>query len=86
MPHKPEFAAQHRFSESAHLDSQLQELAASTWHIPYVSLYQAICHGGTCTEYADAARTVPMLTDSDHFTEPGSLYVMRKVVEQGELQ
>jgi peptidoglycan/LPS O-acetylase OafA/YrhL len=83
--HESDYAAQHRITEPAQMDAELQRLAESTWHVPYISLYQALCNQGTCTEYADAARTVPMLSDSDHFTEPGSLYVIQKIVERGQL-
>jgi hypothetical protein len=64
----PEFPAQHRMSESALLDARLASLATSTWHIPYVSLYKAICNDGDCTEYADKEHTVPLMFDKDHLS------------------
>jgi peptidoglycan/LPS O-acetylase OafA/YrhL len=83
--HQPDYAAHHRITEPAEMDQRLQKLAESTWHVPYLSLYQALCSHGQCTEYADPAMGIPMLTDADHFTQPGSLYVMRKIAERGEL-
>jgi len=83
---KPDFAARHRTIGPAELDAQLQKLSESSWHIAYISLYQILCSHSTCTEYADQARTIPMLADTDHFTEPGSLYIARKIVDLGELR
>jgi hypothetical protein len=67
------------------MDKLLQQMAESRWHVPYVSLYQALCQGGTCAEYADAAHSIPMLTDTDHFTEPGSVFAMKAAVTQVRL-
>ena len=80
--HEPDYAARHRLTEPPKMDRLLQQLAESRWHVPYISLYRALCHDGTCAEYADSARSVPMLTDADHFTEPGSVYAMKAAVSQ----
>jgi hypothetical protein len=80
--HEPDYASRHRLTEPPKMDQLLQKLAESRWHVPYVSLYQALCHEGTCAEYADAAHSIPMLTDTDHFTEPGSVYAMKAAVTQ----
>jgi hypothetical protein len=80
---KPQLAAQHRVSYSSPLDAKLQKLAADTWHVPYVSLYQAICSNGDCQEYADEAHQVPLLVDDDHFSREGALAIVRKVINQG---
>jgi peptidoglycan/LPS O-acetylase OafA/YrhL len=81
----PELPAQHRVSENALLDSQLASLAANTWHVPYVSLYKAICNDGECTEYADAGHTVPLMFDADHLSQAGSQLIVRRLIERGEL-
>jgi hypothetical protein len=81
----PELAAQHRVSENGLLDARLASLAANTWHIPYVSLYKATCNDGDCTEYADAAHTVPLMFDADHLSQAGSLLIVRRLIERGEL-
>ncbi len=83
--HEPDFASRHRVPETVQLDRLLRTMAESRWHIPYISLYQAVCVDGTCTEYADAAHTVPMLGDTDHFTETGSIYAMKRAISQVQL-
>jgi hypothetical protein len=64
----------------------MQSLAASTWHVPYISLYQAICNGEDCVEYADAAHEVPLMNDIGHLNEFGSALVVRRLIDRGELR
>jgi peptidoglycan/LPS O-acetylase OafA/YrhL len=40
--HQPDLASRHRVASRGVMDAQMQSLAASTWHVPYISLYQAI--------------------------------------------
>ena len=82
---KPDLASQHRLLYSSAMDARMQELAANTWHVRYVSLYQAICSRDTCTEFADAAREVPLMNDSDHLSELGSLLIAKRLIERGQL-
>jgi hypothetical protein len=83
---QPGLASRHRLTSRAPLDAQMQSLAANTWHVPYVSLYQAICTGDTCLEYADDAHNVPLMNDEVHLNELGSAVVARRLVERGELR
>jgi hypothetical protein len=83
--HEPDYAAQHLQSEPSKIDKLLQQMAESRWHVPYVSLYQAICHHNVCTEYADSGRTIPMMNDDHHISEPGSIYAMKIAVMQAGL-
>ncbi len=83
--HESDYASRHRLTDPPKMDKLLQQMAESRWHVPYVSLYQALCQGGTCAEYADAAHSIPMLTDTDHFTEPGSVFAMKAAVTQVRL-
>lgn len=83
--HQPDLPAKHRESYSPVVDAKLQKLAAETWHVPYVSLYKAVCNNGSCQEYADTEHLVPMLTDDDHFSRQGALDVIQKVVADGQL-
>jgi peptidoglycan/LPS O-acetylase OafA/YrhL len=78
-------ASRHRVLSRVPLDAQMQSLAANTWHVPYVSLYQAICTGDSCIEYADGAHEVPLMNDEVHLNELGSELVARRLVERGEL-
>jgi len=84
--HRPDLSAKHREPYSQPLDAKMQNLAANTWHVPYVSLYQAVCNNGACQEYADAAHQVPLLTDDDHFSRQGALDVVQKVIAEGTLR
>jgi hypothetical protein len=82
---KPGFASQHRVPSSQILDGDMQHLAVNTWHVAYVSLYQEICGGEGCLEYADAARKIPLMEDRDHLSRFGADFVVRRLVEKGEL-
>jgi len=82
---KPDFAEKRRLGLSGPLDAKLRNLAANTWHVPYVSLYQALCDAAGCTEYADSEHTVPLLFDDNHFSKEGALFAVRRVIERGEL-
>jgi hypothetical protein len=82
---KPGMPAKHRVAYTASLDAQWQNLAANTWHVPYVSLYQALCDQHGCTEFADDAHLVPVLFDEDHFSKEGALLAIHRVIERGEL-
>jgi hypothetical protein len=68
------------------VDAQMQSLAASTWHVPYISLYQAICNGEDCVECANAADEVPLMNDIGHLNEFGSALIVRRLIDRGELR
>jgi peptidoglycan/LPS O-acetylase OafA/YrhL len=82
---KPDMAAKHQVLYLARLDAKMQNLAANTWHVPYVSLYQALCDKSGCTEFADAAHREPVLFDEDHLSKEGALLAIQRVIAQGEL-
>jgi peptidoglycan/LPS O-acetylase OafA/YrhL len=82
---RPALAAQQRNPSSAPLDAHMQELAADSWHVPYISLYQAICDNGNCLEFANPAHTVPLMIDKDHLSREGALVVVQKIVAEGKL-
>ena len=79
---RPRLAQEHRVANLAVLDEEMQGLAAGAWGVRYVSLYQAICPGGECEEYADAAGLVPLQFDGDHMTAAGSVLVGERVAGQ----
>jgi peptidoglycan/LPS O-acetylase OafA/YrhL len=83
---KPDLPSRHRVASRAPMDAEMQSLASTTWHVPYISLYQAICDKGNCVEYADAAHEVPIMNDEDHLNEFGSALVVRRLIDQGELR
>jgi hypothetical protein len=82
---QPNLPARHRASEDAVLDHRLERLAANTWHIPYISLYKAICKNGDCIEYSDAEHKVPLMFDADHLSPPGAMLVVNRVVTESGL-
>jgi peptidoglycan/LPS O-acetylase OafA/YrhL len=83
---RPGLASEHRVPANETLDVEMQQMAAETWHIPYVSLYRDICDDKNCAEYADAAHRVPLMDDSDHLNRLGALFVVKRIVERRELQ
>jgi hypothetical protein len=83
---KPNLASQHLVASSESLDAEMQRLATDTWHVPYISLYQTICGAQGCTEYADSARTIPLMNDTDHLNQFGAAFVVQRLVEKGELR
>jgi peptidoglycan/LPS O-acetylase OafA/YrhL len=82
---KPRLAQQHLAPYSAVMDAQLQNLAENTWHVEYVSLFQATCESDRCVEYADDKNETPMLRDRDHLTEQGSQFLVRRLSRFGKL-
>lgn len=84
--HEPGLPGQHRVASSRLLDTEMQQLADSTWQVRYVSLYHAICGADSCLEYADAAHSIPLMSDTNHLDRYGSDLVMRRLVEDGELR
>lgn len=82
---KPKLAQQHLAPYPAVMDSQLRDLAKNTWHVEYISIFQATCQGDRCLEYADDRNETPMLKDQDHLTEEGSKFLVRRLSGFGEL-
>jgi hypothetical protein len=82
---KPGLPSQHLVAASKVLDAEMQRLAATSWHVPYISLYQEICGVDGCAEYADAAHKLPMMGDDNHLSAPGASVVVQGLVDKGEL-
>jgi peptidoglycan/LPS O-acetylase OafA/YrhL len=81
---EPNLAQQHRLAGTDTLDASLQHLASAD-HVPYISLYQAICDPATCTEFSDPTHTTPLMFDSNHLSAQGSLLVAHRLLERGDL-
>ena len=77
----PSIPRQHRLSLLEDLDAKMAALAGSTWHVPYLSLLDILCHGGQCLQYA--APGVPLQVDYGHLTEEGSVLVAKKIRSTG---
>jgi peptidoglycan/LPS O-acetylase OafA/YrhL len=83
--HKPGLASHHLVPSLEALDAEMQSMARNIWHVPYISLYREICGGRGCAEYVDAAHTIPMMGDANHLSPFGAEFVVRRLVEKGEL-
>jgi hypothetical protein len=83
---KPNLASQHLVAGQGSLDAEMESMATNTWHVPYISLYQEICGTEGCIEYADAAHTIPLMDDDNHLSQFGASFVVRHLVEKGELR
>jgi len=83
---KPTLAKQHLLAGGALLDAEMERKARDEWHVPYVSIYQAICDGQDCAEFADAAHTIPLMSDTDHLNRFGSLMTVQRLLAKGKLQ
>ena len=79
----PGLPARHRLTGLLPLDTRMRELAASDWHVPYFSMFDALCADGHCLTEVDG--DVPLLSDYGHVTKKGAEFVAGKMVEQVEL-
>ena len=84
--HESDLASKHLVPEAGILEVRLRAVVEGKWHVPFVSLYDSLCQGGGCIEYADAARTIPLMGDGDHFNPSGALFVVQRLVANGELR
>lgn len=82
---RPGLARRHMTQGTEELDSLLESMAKNTWHVPYVSLYRAICNGSGCAEFADEGNRIPLMFDTNHLSPSGSLMVVGRLRERGEL-
>ena len=81
----PGLASQHLVAGPKVLDAEMQRIAATTWHVPYISLYQEICGADGCVEYADPAHKIPLMSDDNHLSMPGALFVVQGLINKGAL-
>jgi peptidoglycan/LPS O-acetylase OafA/YrhL len=82
---QPTLAQQHRVAGTESLDALFEHLATTTWHVPYISLYQTICDPISCTEFSDPTHTVPLMFDTNHLSAQGSRLVIHRLIERGDL-
>jgi len=82
---KPGLPSQHLDAGSKLLDAEMQRIAESTWHVPYISLYREICGAAGCVEYADAAHRIPLMGDDNHLSPLGASFIVQRLVDKGEL-
>ena len=81
----PSLPEEHRISTDAQIEQRLRNLVEDKWHMPFISLYDALCGStGKCIEYADAQRGIPLMDDSHHFNRYGAQFVIHKTIDLGE--
>jgi peptidoglycan/LPS O-acetylase OafA/YrhL len=83
---KPGMVSEHLDAEVKGLDDTMAAMGKNTWHVEYVSLYRAICQNGTCMEFADASRTIPVLLDQGHLSPTASALLVRSLMSEGGFQ
>lgn len=83
---EPSLVSKHLMASSRAMDELMQNSAENIWHVPYISLYREICAANGCAEYADEAHRIPLMGDTNHLTAMGAAFVVRRLVEKGELQ
>jgi peptidoglycan/LPS O-acetylase OafA/YrhL len=79
----PALPQRHLLSFVEPLDRQMATMSRDTWHVPYISLYDLFCGGGSCMKYA--APGVPVQYDYGHFTKAGSVLAAQRIVALGIL-
>jgi len=76
------------------IDEKLAEVARNKWKISYISVFENLCASKVkmeddsqtisgCPIYA--ARNVPLLFDTDHFTREGSILFARTMKDRNQL-
>jgi peptidoglycan/LPS O-acetylase OafA/YrhL len=81
----PDYPSKHRVSRQATLDDKLESLAKNAWHVPYISLIKAMCTAKVCVQYADQEERVPLMFDSNHYSNQGSVRVVQTLLSTGRL-
>ena len=75
-------AENHQIKSNMALDSELNGIALK-YGATYVSYYKLLCKSDRClTTTPDGS---PMQFDTDHLTKQGSLLVVQKLIETGQL-
>jgi SGNH domain (fused to AT3 domains) len=82
---EPDLAKRRLVARQKTLDQKMQDLALSTWQVPYISIYQTLCRDDACIEYADPERTIPVMGDKDHLNRFGADLLMQRLLKAGTL-
>jgi hypothetical protein len=73
----------HRVDQYVRLDRQMAGLAAKDWQVRYISYFKALCNSDSCVEYVNG--DVPLQSDYSHLTKEGSVWLVTKLQQNGEL-
>jgi peptidoglycan/LPS O-acetylase OafA/YrhL len=83
---QPRLPSRHLLVGEGELEPHLRALVADKWHFQFVSLYDVLCQGGVCKEYADANKHIPLMDDNNHLNLLGAQYVISQIVNSGQLR
>jgi peptidoglycan/LPS O-acetylase OafA/YrhL len=81
----PDLPKRYELPEFGKLDSDFRK-AAEELNVKYLSPRKQLCTGLTCREYADEAKTVPVLTDDNHLSYQAAELLVKKWIADGELR
>jgi peptidoglycan/LPS O-acetylase OafA/YrhL len=79
----PSLPFAHRVDQYVGLDRQMAHMAQNDWHVRYISYFQTLCNADSCVEYVDG--DVPLQSDYSHLTKEGSVWLVEKLQQSGEL-
>ncbi len=79
----PSLPFAHRVDQYVGLDRQMSRLASDDWHVRYISYFQTLCNADSCVEYVNG--DVPLQSDYSHLTKEGSVWLVAKLQQSGEL-
>ncbi len=82
---KPGLPAQHRIARDAKVEQGLRALVQDKWHLPFISIYDALCDSsGKCSEYANEQKGIPLMNDSHHLNRFGAEFAIRRSIDLGQ--
>ena len=79
----PSLPFAHRVDQYVGLARQMSRLASDDWHVRYISYFQTLCNADSCVEYVNG--DVPLQSDYSHLTKEGSVWLVAKLQQSGEL-
>jgi hypothetical protein len=79
----PETIRSHMMQEPRELDGEMQMLAQTDWHVPYVSVFEMLCRP-ECPVYG--APDAPLLADALHMSPDGATLLMKAMRDSGRLK
>jgi peptidoglycan/LPS O-acetylase OafA/YrhL len=82
---KPELPREHRLARDAQVEQRLHALVQDKWHLPFISLYDALCDpAGKCAEFANVQQGIPLMNDSHHLNRFGAQFAIQRSIDLGQ--
>jgi peptidoglycan/LPS O-acetylase OafA/YrhL len=76
----PSYPQRHIRAEMFGWDSIMKQIAEDDWRVQYISLISLQCPNRICISYADPSQQKSLLKDDNHFSEAGSLFIAKKIL------